>query len=212
MNDMTRKGLLLTGIAVAGCFGPTPNLRCQAVKGNTPADVVMRVLTDEKVSGGIESYVGCRSDQKNSYTAVGETVDNKLTSLKAAVPNLQWRKIDVATYRIEIGQDNAASLMDVVIPSVTLQFYNVHDATDQLLDRQEVEANIKKTHLKLFAAPVGFSDAMSKKNGELQHLELPTGTIADDLDQIAKTVGARIWLYSAYDCDGTLNGRLLWSQ
>jgi hypothetical protein len=204
MTNLTFSARILALFILLGCQA---DLMSQREDMDVPSSIVVRVLSEGSATGGVELSVGCEPERRAHYALTGET---KLMSLQATVPTLRWKK-NAGIYRIQIGQDSTASLMHVSIPPTTLFFSNVKDATDQLFSRPEVDLYIRKTRLKLFAAPVGYSSNPRLTNSATtKQLYLASGTIADDADQIGITEGQKIWLYSSSSCNGASNGRFQW--
>lgn len=208
---MTRIRTVLTGLVILILLNCPLDLISQAEGPDTAIGVVARILSEGNASGGIELNAGCEDMKKAQYTIKGVTIEEKLTSLQIPIPSLRWKK-NAAGYRVLIGNYSPGSLMKVALPPIAISFGDLRDATDQLLNRPEVEANISGTHLKLFAQPIGYSSVAPASRKARTTLQLHSGTIADDLDKIAGTVGQTIWLYSTYSCNGTFNGRLIWMQ
>lgn len=202
------KNMSMISVGLA-CLCYLPNVVSQVKSLDTPAEITARVLSEGGASGGIEVSIGCEESAKRQYTIIGETVDDNLESLQNAIPQLQWQK-GALGYKIVIGKVSPTSILQVVIPPITVDTNDISAATDQIFNRPEVQARLEKTRLKLFAPPIGYSSIKSADQIKHTMLKLPAGTIAKDLDLIAYNVGHKIWLYSTRDCSGQLNGRLLW--
>jgi hypothetical protein len=209
VSRISQVRFLPVGLAIVVYLVSLPVTRSEVGLGDDPAHVIGRVLSDGTASGGVEITNGCEDEVKVPLRIAGGTIDEKLTSIQTSIPTLRWKNNALA-YRVTIGTTDVESLMNVVIPPTTVSIGNIETATDELLNKPEVNTRIAQSNLKLYSLPLGFSSVRSTKAQEQSELRLPVGSVADDLDRFGAAFGQRIWLYTSRRCQGTLTGRVLW--
>jgi hypothetical protein len=189
---------------------PTCRSVSRARNDDFPANVLARVIYAGGGVGGVEQHLGCEEQKRVPLPGAGSKIDDKLTSLQADIPTLTWSKNN-SGYRVYVGSNGMPSLTNVTLPPLTLLFSEVSAATDQLLSQPSVEDHIAKTHLKLFSPPIGYRGATPPTSAKIR-LDLPAGTLADDLDRIAQAGAKNIWIYTVSECKGSYNARLFWLE
>lgn len=173
----------------------------------TLPQAVTAILRQDHTPGGVEVEYGCSEQEVQTVAIEGTTIAEKLSSLQAMNPTLRWSRVS-SGYVIHAGSDKLLSLTQVKLPAITLSLKDAKSDVSQLLNRTEIQQYIEVTHLKLFEAPLGYS-SVKGDNHEEKKLQLPPGTVAEDLEFIVESYRDKEWVYSGSRCGGSHTGRVL---
>jgi hypothetical protein len=170
------------------------------------SEAVASVLRQDSQPGGIIELIGCEPMKVRSEEPSTSDISRQLTSL-SHLAALRWSKKD-KTYLVEIQSMKQSSIMNVVLPPISITNTNLSALTGELLHSESIQREAKRLRIRMYDRSIGYAGLQAGVPAEVAII--PAGTLHDDLNWIAARNGGAIWLYRQSSCSGTKTATLTW--
>jgi hypothetical protein len=205
---MTPFGALLICMSVVSVI-PITVAHTQAHSGSNGSGTLHQVVGDllrkSNSPGGLEVISGCAAEASKVFT-LSESVDQTLDALARSEKALTWSKGPGHLYRATIRYSSDVSLSSIHVPARHLQVSNPSFASDLLLQDPAVRSELDKLRLTEAPEDLGFSSIREHTRA----IDLPAGTLGEDLMLLASNFGRAVWQLDQQTCGNTRTFRIVW--
>lgn len=192
--------ILLLGTALSPAHPQSASTRTAK-----PELAVGEVLKRAGSPGGLEVITGCDTEVKAWAVPAGNT-EQALADLARSEKALRWTKGVADSYRAVIRYSPDMSLSAIQIPPQHIEAKTLSLATDLLLADPTVKIEIEKLRFTALPGQLGFSPIRQHNHS----IDLPAGTLGDDLTLLASNFGRAIWQLDQQACGQTRVFRIVW--
>jgi hypothetical protein len=165
-----------------------------------------KILRAGKSPGGIELVSGCDVPILKALPEESGDADIALARMAQKEKHLSWRKSGAA-YTIVIQLTATQSVAAVKLPAMQVKATTLSQATDTLLQEPAVRDRIAEMKITELAENLGFT---SLNEHEAHFINLPAGSLRDDLTGIAAAFGAALWRLDQRECGDSRTLRVSW--
>ena len=169
-------------------------------------DIVGEVFRESGSPAGLEVITGCGVKESRVLTMSANSVEEGLNKLVQSEKALSWSKGNSNSYRATIRYSPEIRLTSIRIPAKHIEARTVLLATDALLTDPSVLVEITKLGYKESSGELGFSQIRQQK----RVIDLPAGTLGDDLMVLAEEFGPSVWELDQRTCGETQTFRINW--
>jgi hypothetical protein len=173
----------------------------------TTVDVVAgNILEASKNPGGVELISGCDIPETKTFNANFENPYAALADAARKENHLTWTKSGSA-YTVTIQLTASQSVTSVKLPAMQISATTLSEATDSLLQVSAVRDRVVGMKMTELAENFGFTSINERKT----HLiDLPAGTLREDLNALAVAFGSAVWKLDQRECQNTRTFRISW--
>jgi hypothetical protein len=171
-------------------------------------EIAANIISTGGAVGGVQEQCGCDLIVVPSKAVSKADAGDQLDKLSRTYP-LTWTNNHNA-YTVRIGATTNKSLLDIVIPQITVIKGNVVASTGILLGSQAIQDAQKSLGVKLLDRSLGFAGVAAISPSGEKEMVLPRGTLAEDLNGLAASSGTAVWIYQERRCDGRVVAQLSW--
>jgi hypothetical protein len=174
---------------------------------DTTADVLAgTILAASKNPGGVELISGCAIPETKTFNANFENPDAALADAAQRENHLTWTK-GVSAYTVTIQLTATQRVTSVRLPALQIRAKTLSGATDTLLNEAPVRDRI--TGMKMTELTENFGSA-SINERDVRVIDLPAGTLREDLNALAVSFGSAIWKLDQRECENIRTFRISW--
>lgn len=201
-NNVLLKLISGTLVAVTCAFTQAQPGSNQAAR---PELVVGEVLKRSNSPAGLEVISGCETGPKMWQVPTG-TTEEALNNLALSEGLLTWDKGVANSYRAVIRYSPDISLGSIHVPPQHIEAKTLTLATDLLLANPAIQAELVKQKFTPSPESVGFSSIRQHDHS----IDLPAGTLGDDLTLLASEFGGAVWQLDQRTCGSKRTFRITW--
>ena len=169
-------------------------------------DVVGEVLRKSGSAAGLEVIAGCGAQESKAFTVSARSIGESLNDLAQSEKALTWSKDNSNSYRATIRYTSDVGLTSIQVPAVHIEAETPVLAADRLFAVPTVRAEIGRLGYAESPEELGFSPIRRQNHV----IDLPAGTLGDDLMMLASKFGAAVWQLDQHTCGKTRTFRLNW--
>jgi hypothetical protein len=178
-----------------------------AKQTRTAVDILAEdVLKASKHAGGVELISGCDVPVARALPPESENLDIALTGMAERESHLTWTKTGKA-YTVTIQLTGDQSVTSVRLPALQMSANTLSEATDKLLQAAAVRERIAGMNLTELTEDFGFT---SINESQAHSIDLPAGTLREDLNALATAFGTAIWKLDQRQCGNNRTVRISW--
>jgi hypothetical protein len=198
--------LVLYALSVTGARYAYAQAPARQTTGTAVDILAGDILKASKNPGGIELISGCDVPVAKDVPSKSENIDITLAAMAQKEGHLTWTKSGMA-YTVTIQLAQSRSVTSVKLPALQMKVKTLSEATDTLLQAPAVRDRIADTKMTEVAEKFGFT---SLNEGKTHNIDLPAGTLREDLNLLATTFGAAIWKLDQRECGNSRTIRISW--
>jgi hypothetical protein len=169
-------------------------------------DVVGELLRKSGSAAGLEVITGCGAQESKAFTVPAGSIEENLNDLARSDKALTWGKDNGNSYRAAIRYSSDVRLTSIQVPAVHIEEETPMLAADSLFAVSTVRAEIGKLGYAQSQSELGFSPIRTQK----RVVDLPAGTLGEDLMVLASAFGPSVWQLDQHTCGKTRTFRLDW--
>jgi len=174
---------------------------------NTTADSLAGdILKASKNPGGVELILGCDGLGMKTFHPNFENPDAALADIARTESHVTWTKKGSA-YTVTIQLAPSQSLTSVRLPALQIRAKTLSQATDSLLNEGPVRERISAMNTSEMTENFGFASINER---EMRVIDLPPGTLREDLNVIATAFGSAIWKLDQRECNKSRTFKISW--
>jgi len=169
--------------------------------------VVGEILRDSGVTAGLEIIDGCGVKESTVFTPSTGNIEERLNHLVQSEKALSWSKVTDKSYRVTIRYSSDIRLTSIRVAAKHIEARTLTLATDLLLSDPSVQSEIGRLG---YAYSPGEIGGFSPIHTERRVIDLPAGTLGDDLMVLAAKFGPSVWQVNQHNCGNTRTFRVDW--
>jgi hypothetical protein len=167
---------------------------------------VREILSNGDVSAGLEIIDGCGVKESKVLTPPAGNTEERLNNIMQSDKVLSWSRINDKSYRATIRYSPDIQLTSIRVPPKHIEARTLMLATDLLLSDASVRSELVRLGYTYYPGEIGFSPIHT----ELRVIDLPAGTVGDDLMVLAEKFGPSAWQVKQHTCGNSRTFRVDW--
>lgn len=198
--------LLLCACSVTCALCSDAQVPAKRLTSRTVDALAGEILEAGKSPGGIELISGCDTLEPTAFRPDAEGPDAALAEVASREKRMTWVKNGPA-YTVTIQLAPVQSIALARLPALQIEAKTLTAATGELLQARAVRDRIAGMNLTELTQNFGFT---SVNEGKARTVDLPAGTLREDLNAIAIAFGAAIWKLDQRECGNSRTFRISW--